>query len=610
MTDNQNYKQMMVQNSWIILILTVLVGLLSGQWMIDRLNEDPAFNLEYSIGDKKGPNLSTYEPLANFNLEFDTYHLPLIMKENRPENIAKEYYWHGPMLNASMTDNEKQQAEEDLNELLTLPLYYHNKTRNQLSTASLANEYRYKFQALEPQFSWYERGKSDFLFYEDHPYSGWYLLPFQGLSYFSNGSIKNTPYNLIESKMLIQKFTQMNRLIPSFFYTSSIFEREQPFNYEEQVKPRNYSILFKNDKQLILTQPPGNGISDLVSNTENFIDVPLEVVGEVETPEGDWLHVNVGYNELGWVLKDPTLQNYVTTYYSERELLDNIAYVLRENMYNIYADIGASFVDAESMAQVSVNSHKFFPASTQKIYVLGELYRQYANGELSPDDMATLYEHNRVPGAGVVQGYSEGSQFTLDYLVDLVTTISDNTAANILITMVGGGEVINPHLHQMDLKETFVTGKYYHFDETYFRTSPADAARYFAFLARHQLNGEPYDSQLIDKFRMNTHTYVRSYMYSIPSWNKSGSGETEQNDVATFNTQYGDYSLAVYTANPAYYFDVPDQVAALSYQVYQVYMDIRSDLFISVEDPVALTNDPDYYAAQPKIPVETTNGIQ
>ena len=222
--------------------------------------------------------------------------------------------------------------------------------------------------------------------------------------------------------------------------------------------------------------------------------------------------------------------------------------------------------------------------STQKIYVLGELYHQYSTGMLDPSDVVIMTDEDRVPGAGIIQSYPAGSEFTLDALVDLVAIYSDNTAANMLIDAVGGGEYINPKLHNIGLTETFVNGKYYGSD-TYFRTTPANAARYFALLAKHQLNGEPWDGMLIDKLRMNSHNFLRLYMWG-DSWNKSGLGETEQNDVATFITPYGSYSIAVYTADPTYYNSIADQVGSLSLRVYETYINYQESGGMSVIEPL------------------------
>lgn len=342
-------------------------------------------------------------------------------------------------------------------------------------------------------------------------------------------------------------------------------------------------ILYKNPNQLILTSPPGTRGSALLTTTADFVDMPMEVIREAKTDQGDWLEVQIGYDKLGWIEKDPTYTDYVRTYYSERELLDTIEAVLWEEISGINAVVGASFVNNETMAQVSANDQVFFPASTQKIYIIGEVYRQYAQGILSPWDVITLWDEDKVPGAGIIQGAAAGSTYTVDELVNLVMIYSDNTAANLLIDTVGGGAAINPRVQQLGLWSTHIEGKYYKSEGAGFTTSPSDAARYFAYLYNNRLSGPQWDQEMINKFFMNTHTFLRSYIpSSTTAWNKSGLGLTEQNDVATFVTPYGSYSLAVYTAYPANYSSIAEQVGNLSVRVHDVFNEIRQSLWITV----------------------------
>ena len=312
----------------------------------------------------------------------------------------------------------------------------------------------------------------------------------------------------------------------------------------------------------------------------------MEVVEEVQTYRGTWLHVYIGYDELGWIAKDTTRTDYVPTYYSERELLDEIEYAVMDELQYVDARIGVSFINNETMSQISVQDQSFFPASTQKIYVLGELYHQYKKGILDPyESYVTLYDEDKVPGAGIIQSYPAGSTFAVDELVDLVGIYSDNTAANLLIDTVGGGDTINPHMQNLGLVGTSLYGKYYGGENTYFATTPSDAAKYFALLYNNRVNGEPWDEQLIEKFYLNSHTFLRTLIGGdTRSWNKSGLGSTEQNHVATFVTPYGSYSLAIYTAEPANRDYVAQQIGEISLRVHDIFNELRSQLWITVED--------------------------
>ncbi len=466
-----------------------------------------------------------------------------------------------------------------------LPWFYNSPQVAKDSPYSYANQYRLVEDEGINELRWYEYQGERYLFQGDKLYTGWHQDTDGEYLYYNQGVIQPTSLSQDDLDIFIGQSRIIKQLSPSIG-KSLFFERNQD-DYKQMysLKSNHYSILYKATDQLILSSPPGTRGSVLVASTKNFYDMPLEVVEEYRSENQVWLHVMVGYDELGWIQQDLSRTHYVPTYYSERTLLDTIEAVLQEEVDSIAADVGASFINNETMAQVSVNDHPFFPASTQKIYVLGELYHQYRTGELDPYQVVTLYDSDRVPGAGIIQGYPTGSQFYIDELVDLVAIYSDNTAANMLIDTVGGGEKINPRLQQIGLFDTYVYGKYYG-EDTYLTTTPSNAARFFALLYNNRLNGEPYDDMLVNKLFMNTHTFLRSYLYggATTSYNKSGLGSSEQNDVATFITPYGSYSLAVYTAYPANYDTIADSLAMLSLRVHDAFNEVRSDLWIKVEE--------------------------
>ena len=79
----------------------------------------------------------------------------------------------------------------------------------------------------------------------------------------------------------------------------------------------------------------------------------------------------------------------------------------------------------------------FFTASTKKIPILVELYRQVDEGRVSLDERIELTESLRVPGSGVLKELAPGLQPTLHDLALLMIIISDNVATDTLYHMVG-----------------------------------------------------------------------------------------------------------------------------------------------------------------------------
>lgn len=80
---------------------------------------------------------------------------------------------------------------------------------------------------------------------------------------------------------------------------------------------------------------------------------------------------------------------------------------------------------------------KFRAASTVKIPLMVEIYRQIDAGQRSLDDPYTLRTEDKTPGSGVLLHMHDGLTLTLNDLLYLMISISDNTATNILIDMVG-----------------------------------------------------------------------------------------------------------------------------------------------------------------------------
>lgn len=79
----------------------------------------------------------------------------------------------------------------------------------------------------------------------------------------------------------------------------------------------------------------------------------------------------------------------------------------------------------------------FRSASTIKVPIMVELFRQVDAGTLRLDDRYALRDADRVPGSGVLQHLHAGLELTLDDLCTLMIAISDNTATNVLLDRVG-----------------------------------------------------------------------------------------------------------------------------------------------------------------------------
>lgn len=440
--------------------------------------------------------------------------------------------------------------------------------------------YAYKQRLIKKDpfvgFEWYQDKDQELLFYHHEPFTGWSREK-DSFVWFEEG----VGQSAITSES-IPDLSLLTRYLPFILpdriaYLDSVYDYTQPIWLDSV----DYSIILQDPELMLLSNPGGTYGSRLLGTCSTLVGLPLNVVEQVETRDGIWLHLYSGYQELGWIEDDLSETSFTYTDYNERELLDLVQEIMIDEFENIGAVVGGSFVNIDTMAQVDAYNQIIFPASTLKIYVLTEVYHQYMLGELAPDDVLYLEDSDRVPGAGNIQEAATGTPYTIDQLVELVTIYSDNTAANMLIDVVGGGDRITPTMHALGLYDTYMYGKYYNERNDKFYSTPHDAAKLFALLANGQVNGRPWDDELIDKFRLNTHTFLRSHIGGgTTSYNKSGLGETEQNDVANFHTPYGSYSLAIFTAYPDYYDGIGAQVGVVSSRVHDVFNEYRSQ-FVS-----------------------------
>lgn len=76
-------------------------------------------------------------------------------------------------------------------------------------------------------------------------------------------------------------------------------------------------------------------------------------------------------------------------------------------------------------------------ASVIKIPVMVEAFRRFEEGTLSPDDVHVLSDGEKLPSCGALNRMHAGLEVTLHDLVELMIVLSDNTATNILIDLLG-----------------------------------------------------------------------------------------------------------------------------------------------------------------------------
>lgn len=102
-----------------------------------------------------------------------------------------------------------------------------------------------------------------------------------------------------------------------------------------------------------------------------------------------------------------------------------------------HGTVGVAAIGPDGERWSHNGDRKFRAASTVKIPLMVEIYRKVDRGELSLDDLHTLREGEKARGSGVMLHFHDGIQMTINDIMYLMISISDNTATNLLIEKAG-----------------------------------------------------------------------------------------------------------------------------------------------------------------------------
>ena len=102
---------------------------------------------------------------------------------------------------------------------------------------------------------------------------------------------------------------------------------------------------------------------------------------------------------------------------------------------------------------------RFAAASTIKICIMIELFRQIDAGRHVLADHWPMHAADRANGSGVMRHLHAGIEFTLNDLCYLMMSISDNTATNMLIDIVGGMEPVNATMRELGMTQSVLGRK-------------------------------------------------------------------------------------------------------------------------------------------------------
>lgn len=119
--------------------------------------------------------------------------------------------------------------------------------------------------------------------------------------------------------------------------------------------------------------------------------------------------------------------------------------------------------------QLQINGDRpFASASIIKVPIMWEFCRRASAGEIDPDEMFTLHDCHKVGSSvydsGILREMHDGIQLTYRDILRLMIIISDDTATNIMLDLLGMDQ-INETMRNLGLKNTILRRRMMEYDK-------------------------------------------------------------------------------------------------------------------------------------------------
>jgi beta-lactamase class A len=215
--------------------------------------------------------------------------------------------------------------------------------------------------------------------------------------------------------------------------------------------------------------------------------------------------------------------------------------------------MGVAVVDLTDGHKYLFHADAVLPqASSIKICVLAEFYRQAQRGKLKLTDLYTVNAADLVPDSDIMGGLTPGvTRVTLRDLATMMVAVSDNSATNVLIDRVGM-ENVNAFLSAQGLRETKLRRKMMDLKAAAEGrenvSTPNEMARLLEALYRGEILNQEMTADFFKVLSTHKNSFIpRNLPEGLKIANKPGELEGVRNDSGVIFLDQRPYILCVMT---------------------------------------------------------------
>lgn len=197
-------------------------------------------------------------------------------------------------------------------------------------------------------------------------------------------------------------------------------------------------------------------------------------------------------------------------------------------------------------------------ASTIKLPIMLEVYRQVAEGKIAWTDPIEITKAVKVGGSGILFEFTDGTKIDVKTAMTLMIVQSDNTATNVILDKVSSNSV-NDFMAKLGLNDTLSLrkigggGDAKAWDEPVNklfgigRSSPRDMVRLLEMLEKGEVVSKEASAEMIAILRRQQYKdgIGRNSLDTVPVASKSGSLDRLRSDVGIVYTRRGRIAMAI-----------------------------------------------------------------